>query len=1606
MLDTLLLIPHGHCYLWKPNLVGLHVVSDALIGIAYYSIPLTLLYFVQKRKDVPFDWIFLLFSAFIAFCGTTHLMSIWTLWHPAYWVSGTIKALTAAISVYTAIQLIPIVPKALDLPSPAQLEAINHQLQQHVAKREQAERHLRQLSARLNLAVKSAAIGIWDWDMTQDILTWDKRMYELYGLIPECFTPAYGAWSSCLHPDDRRAAEMAAQQALQGEKDFDQDFRVVHPDGSIHYIKANALVQRDPHGDPQRMIGVSYDITDRKQAEQQLQQLNQALEAKVEERTRELQALARREQLSANIATQIRSSLDLQVILETAVREIRSLLQCARVNIWRFDADGQTMVVAESTDSSLSLVGERVNDTCLQDYTALYRQGRVRIVPDIYTTDMSACHRELLIRSQIRAKILVPLLCGDELWGLLHVSESQHPRDWQPEEVELLQALSVQLGIALQQATIHQQLQAELNERQQTEARLRASEQRYITLAAAVPVGIYRTDAAGNCLYVNDRLGQITGLAPEATMGQGWRQGLHPDDRDRVVTEWYQSAQENRPFQLEYRFQHPDGTVRWVYGQSVAEWDADGQVIGYVGTITDISERKRLEAERKQVEAERLQAKQTRKELTLLEQILDIILAGYWDWDIPGNQEYLSLGFKQMFGYADHELPNTPETWQNLIFPQDLPGVLECFNRHVQSRGEVPYVNEVRYRHKDGSTVWVICSSKVIEWDEAGNPLRMIGCHIDISDRKRAEAALISSEARLQYLVSSSPVVIFSCKPNGDYGATFISENVEALLGWNAQDFLADSEFWLNHLHPDDAERVLAGLANLFTGDFYAHEYRLRKGDDTYCWCLAQLRLIRDQAGNPLEMLGYLIDISDRKHTEAALRDSEARLQLITDSIPGCISYTDASQHYRFVNHTYEEWFGCRKEDILERSIAEVLGAEAYQRARQHIERVLSGETVTYENELPYQGRQPRYVSGKLVPEIDSQGRVHGYYALITDISDLKQAEAALKASRAYYQGIVSDQTELICRFLPDGILTFVNDAYCQFFQKSPEDLLGRSFTPLIPAEDKEIALQTFNSLSVDNPVVTCEHRVIAPDGSIRWQQWTDRALVDPDGNFIEFQAVGRDITALKEAEADIKRHLTAIEAAIDGISILRDGHYSYLNQSQLTLFGYSQAEDLLGQSWQVLYPAQEVRRFQKEVLPQVKQHGFWHGEATGKRRDNTLFPVEVSLTLTPTGDIIRVCRDISDRKQAEDHLRQMSVRLNLAVKSAAMGIWDWDVTHNILTWDQQMYELYGITPEQFTNVYEAWSSSVHPDDLAAAETAVQQALRGEKDFDQDFRVIHPDGTIRFIKANALVQRNRHGDPEWMIGINYDITARKRTEAQIQEYATQLESSNRELEAFAYSVSHDLRAPLRAIDGFSKALLEDYGDTFDEEGQDYFDRIRKNVTRMGMLIDDLLSLSRVSRYEIRHTTVNLSTLAQELMAELQASEPERPVEVGIAPDAIVSADATLMRVVLTNLLQNAWKFTSHHPTARIEFGMIYPDGQPVYFVRDDGAGFDMAYSNMLFGVFQRLHNIHEFPGTGIGLATVQRAIHRHGGRVWAEATVEQGATFYFTLPSTPLELGA
>ena len=289
--------------------------------------------------------------------------------------------------------------------------------------------------------------------------------------------------------------------------------------------------------------------------------------------------------------------------------------------------------------------------------------------------------------------------------------------------------------------------------------------------------------------------------------------------------------------------------------------------------------------------------------------------------------------------------------------------------------------------------------------------------------------------------------------------------------------------------------------------------------------------------------------------------------------------------------------------------------------------------------------------------------------------------------------------------------------------------------------------------------------------------------------------------------------------------------------------------------------------------------------------------------------------------------------------------------------------------------------------------------------FSIDFRIRRADGVYRWFQTRAVAIRDQSDKILKWFGVNTDVedliqadqhvrTLNTALERRVEERTAQMEATNKELEAFSYSVCHDLRAPLRSIDGFSRILLEDFADKLGEDGRSNLQRVRGASQRIGQLIDDLLQLSRVTRSTFYLAPVDLSALASAVATELITRESDRCVDFIIQPGIVApKADARLLRIVIENLLGNAWKFTSNEPAAKIEFGASEREGSAVYSVHDNGAGFDMAYVHKLFGAFQRLHRVEEYEGTGIGLTIVQRIVHRHGGRVWAEGEPGKGATF-------------
>lgn len=384
--------------------------------------------------------------------------------------------------------------------------------------------------------------------------------------------------------------------------------------------------------------------------------------------------------------------------------------------------------------------------------------------------------------------------------------------------------------------------------------------------------------------------------------------------------------------------------------------------------------------------------------------------------------------------------------------------------------------------------------------------------------------------------------------------------------------------------------------------------------------------------------------------------------------------------------------------------------------------------------------------------------------------------------------------------------------------------------------------------------------------------------------------------------------------------------------------------------------------------------------------------------------------QQLRERNALVDALFSSESRLRLALEAGRMGTWDWDIAANKVTFAELTYDVWDI-PKGTNLKAEAVFARIHPDDLARVEAAVMAAVERDEDYIEEFRIVKRDGSHRWLSGRGNAIRDETGKAVSVLGVNYDISEEKQTQEQLRRLNTELEALieerthklellNKELEAFNYSVSHDLRAPLRGIDGFSSALQNEYEDVLDETATHYLSRVRAGAQRMGELIDDLLDLSRLSRSELRLSEVNLTQLVQNITQRLIDQEPEREFRLEIAPNLSLVADKRLLTIALENLLGNALKFTNKRETTHIKFGRS-DDG--AYFLRDNGVGFDMKFANKLFIPFQRLHTASEFKGSGIGLATVQRIINRHGGRLWADSELGKGTSFYFTLPDSKLK---
>jgi PAS domain S-box-containing protein len=781
-----------------------------------------------------------------------------------------------------------------------------------------------------------------------------------------------------------------------------------------------------------------------------------------------------------------------------------------------------------------------------------------------------------------------------------------------------------------------------------------------------------------------------------------------------------------------------------------------------------------------------------------------------------------------------------------------------------------------------------------------------------------------------------------------------------------------------------------------------------------------------DAQQQPQYLLCLSKDITARKQIETALQDREERLCLAMDTVKMGIWEVDLQTGEQVWSPQSEAIWGLAPGTFDGKT--ESFFSRIHPEDRETVEQANRDALVMGQYQAEFRIVLPdqtiRWLSNRANVYYDETGKPIRMIGVDSDVTDRKQAEAALRQSEEYYRQLAENMPTVICRFLPDSTLTYVNSAYCQYFKRSREELIGRPFLDLLPDEgDRQAAKAHYMSLTPDAPAAIYEHPVTRPDGGEGWQQWVDRAFFDAAGRVTSFQSIGFDISDRKQTEEALRheRNLLSriMETSPAGIFVLdTTGTITFANTRAEQLSGVSR-ETLLDRTynspdWQI--QSLDGSPFPAEKLPFVqvmatKQPVFdvQHRIQSPDGRQ-VLLSINAAPSFDPSGQIdsvIATIEDITGRKQAEakrlqaEQVRKELKLLERILEVVLAGYWDWDISNNTEYLSPGLKQMLGYADHELPNAPEAWQHLILAEDLPGVLDCFERHVQsyGEIPYYNEVRYRHKDGSIIWVICSGqVIEWDDQRNPLRMIGCHVNITQRKQAEQTIQQTVAQLTATNQELESFAYSVSHDLRAPLRHIHGFVNALrqkLAQHQALTDPKVQHYLEVIEGSSQKMGLLIDGLLTLSRLGRKPMALEPVALRPLVEEAITLAKANLKDgASIDVIIGDLPTVRGDATLLQQVLSNLVGNAVKFSRYTSAPRIEIGATE---EGAIFVRDNGVGFDMKYADKLFGAFQRLHGQIEFQGTGIGLAIVQRIIHRHGGSVWAESQPTQGATFYFTI---------
>jgi PAS domain S-box-containing protein len=806
-------------------------------------------------------------------------------------------------------------------------------------------------------------------------------------------------------------------------------------------------------------------------------------------------------------------------------------------------------------------------------------------------------------------------------------------------------------------------------------------------------------------------------------------------------------------------------------------------------------------------------------------------------------------------------------------------------------------------------------------------------------------------------------------------------------------------------IHPDDREAVNESNRNVAEqGRPSPLKYRIIWPDGSVhaVWAEAG-ELIRNNNGTPDVLTGIVQDITERELLLETLSRTEERWQFALEGAGDGVWDWNAQTNEVFFSRQWKAMLGYQDDEIkdsLEEWTNRIHPADREQ-CFAGIQRYFDGKTPTYQNEHRILCKDGSYKwildRGKVVTWTEDHKplRVIGTHS---DISENKKISEKLAESEAHYRALVEGTPGIIYSFSSRRGGIYYSPNVLNILGYTPEQLLSQPnlWHDSIHPDDLSRVDQSISEAVNDKPY-EIEYRIRDAQGN--WLWFADRSIrYAIENTEVIIDGLVLDISERKKIEE-------ALRSSHDLLARLAEQVPGFFFQFHLNPDGRSSfpfASPGLADIFEL--SPEQVREDAAPLFERI--HSQDHDRFLAALQESAqvlqLLQVEFRVILPRKGLCWRICHAKPERKEDGSTLWYGIITDITDRKIDELRIND--QIHELRRWHVAMLGREKRTVELKKEVNELLLQAEKParyNALEVNEAQLTQQLQKEL---IGRRMVEPGKSISAKELQRLLNEADESRQVLLSVIeDQKITEEKLSalnaelEERVHDRTIQLETANKEMEAFSYSVSHDLRAPLRGIDGWSLALVEDYYEKLDDKARLYLTRVRDETQRMGQLIDDLLRLSRITRQDMQHSEINLSALAGTIVERIQAEDAQRSVNVAIQPGLTAMGDPKLLEIVLTNLLANAYKFTGKQPEPYIQFGKTVIDGKAAYFIKDNGAGFDMEQAKNLFGAFQRMHRQTDFPGTGIGLATVQRIIHRHGGQVWADAKKNQGATFYFTL---------